>query len=144
MSAPTIPRKHRVTLGVQGLIVDEDKRVLLIRHSYRPGWHFPGGGVERNERIDEALSRELREEAGVLLRTPPKLVGIYSHFDEFPGDHILLFFVTDWQQPNKPRPNSEIAEQRLFALDNLPGDIAAAARRRIVEVMLGAPRSANW
>ncbi len=144
MTIPNGFRKHRVTLGVQGLIVDAEKRVLLIRHSYRPGWHFPGGGVERNEPIDEALKRELREEAGVILRTAPKLVGVYSHFDEFPGDHILLFLVEDWHQPSVPAPNGEIAEQQMFSLDRLPVDIAEASARRISEVLLGAPKSATW
>src|SRR6187200_446523 len=38
-----------MSLGVRALVRDENGRILLIRHSYAPGWLLPGGGVERGE-----------------------------------------------------------------------------------------------
>src|SRR5262245_2056555 len=37
--------KRRMTLGTRVLMVDGEKKIYLIRHTYAPGWHFPGGGV---------------------------------------------------------------------------------------------------
>ena len=62
-----------MTLGVRGCVVDEAGRLLLIRHSYTPGWHFPGGGVEVGQTLEEALAMELREEANVEMTGSPAL-----------------------------------------------------------------------
>ena len=49
-----------MTVGVRAACFDEDGRIFLVRHSYIGGWHMPGGGLERNETVEEALVKELR------------------------------------------------------------------------------------
>ncbi|CFX00371.1 NUDIX hydrolase [Candidatus Filomicrobium marinum] len=123
-----------LTIGAQGCVIAPDRRILLIRHTYRPGWHFPGGGVEKNETIETALARELKEEAGIQMTGRPQLFGIYANFRYFPSDHIALFVVREWQQPVAPKPNFEIAEHGFFPIDALPEQIHASTRARIDEI----------
>jgi 8-oxo-dGTP pyrophosphatase MutT (NUDIX family) len=133
-----------LTLGAQAVVIDDENRVLLVRHTYRPGWHFPGGGVERHETVEAALARELSEEAGVLLTGRPELFGLYANFRAFPSDHVALFVARHWEQPMAPKPNYEIAAHGFFARNALPEDTGRSATRRLREIFEGAPKSLVW
>jgi ADP-ribose pyrophosphatase YjhB (NUDIX family) len=133
-----------LTLGAQGAVIAPDGRVLLIRHTYRPGWHFPGGGVEKGETVETALRRELLEEASVEISDAPEVFGIYSNFVQFPGDHVVLFVVRAWRQVATPQTTREIAEHGFFDPDAPPESIAEPARRRLREIFEGVAKSPYW
>lgn len=133
-----------LTMGAQGVVLDPQNRVVLVKLTYRQGWHFPGGGVERNETARTALERELQEEAGVFLEAEPKLFSLYANFAAFPSDHVALFVVRDWRQPVIPAPNREIASCGLFPHDDLPADTIGPVRRRLAEILGGTEPDVNW
>lgn len=133
-----------LTLGAQGCVLDADNRVLLIRHTYRPGWHFPGGGVERGESAEVALTRELQEEAGIELTERAVLHGLFCNERLFSGDHVALYVVRHWRQPRVPKPNAEIAEQGFFAANTLPAGVNAATATRINEILDGRAPAELW
>ena len=136
--------RRGITLGAQGAVIDEAGRVLLVRHSYRPGWWFPGGGVEWGETSEDALKRELEEEVGVTLEGEPRLHGIFSNNVNFPGDHIALYVVRHWTRNGTHRRLGEIAETRMVNCTNLPEDIDPGTRNRLREIFGRLPLSANW
>ena len=148
VTAKVIQRYWRMTraltLGVRGIVVDGEGRVLLVRHTYTPGWYFPGGGVEFGETVEAALRRELLEEAGIGLTGPAELLGIYANFDLFPGDHVLAFAIRAWEQTRPLAPNREIAEAGFFAISALPDGATAGTRRRIAELAGQASVQAMW
>lgn len=133
-----------LTMGAQGVVLDSDNRVLLIKHTYRPGWHFPGGGVEKNETVATALKRELNEEAGIELTGPPQLLGLYANFHAFPSDHVALFVVREWRQPIVPEPNREISAQSFFSREELPDDTIAPVHRRLGEILDNLSPDETW
>lgn len=132
-----------MTLGVRGLVIDQEGRVLLVRHTYVPGFYLPGGGVESGETLLAALERELHEEAGLRLVGPPTLHGVYLNRRASPRDHVALFVARAFER--EPRtPDHEIAESGFFACDALPGGATPATRARIAEVVDGAEVSPYW
>jgi len=66
-----------MTMGVRAACFDAEGRIFLVRHSYIGGWHMPGGGLERNETVEEALAKELREEGNLRIIGKPQLVQVY-------------------------------------------------------------------
>lgn len=123
-----------MTLGVRGAVFDSDGRVLLIQHTYVRGWHLPGGGVEKGETVQDALGRELVEEAGVRLTGPPSLIGIYSNGRAFRGDHVLIYRVDQWEACRQTS-RGEIHCVDWFAPDALPDGVTSGTRRRIAEAL---------
>ncbi|WP_051131935.1 NUDIX domain-containing protein [Legionella tunisiensis] len=77
------------TIGARALVINEDK-VLLVKHSYTPGWYTIGGAVEKGETPIEAVQRELFEEVGVKCLTLPKLFSVYHNHRE-KGMTMLCF-----------------------------------------------------
>ena len=132
------------TLGVRGVVVDGEGRVLLLRHTYTPGWHFPGGGVEKGETCALALSRELEEEAGI--RAAPEafeLVSVHANHAFFPNDHVLVYRITTWTQ-GEATQRGEIAEVRFCDPMKPPEGITKGTQRRLDELFAGKPRSEHW
>ncbi len=127
--------RRGLTLGVRGIVIDSDGRILLVRQTYTHGWTLPGGGVEFDESLDRGLARELDEEAGIALDGDPELMGIYDNRSEFPGDHVAMYVVRHWRRIRTTEPNLEIAETGFFRPDALPEAMNPGARRRIEEML---------
>jgi len=136
--------RRGMTLGAQGVVIDGDGRVLLVRHSYRPGWWFPGGGVEWGETLDEALARELEEEVGVTFTGAPVLHGLFSNGTNFPGDHIAVYLVRQWTRREGYRQRGEIAEAEMFAPGDVPATTDPGTRNRLAEIFGRAPLRPKW
>jgi 8-oxo-dGTP diphosphatase len=83
----------RILLVAAVALVDADGRVLLAR---RPEgkplaglWEFPGGKVEPDERPEETLIRELREELGIEVKEAC-LAPLTFASHAYPDFHLLM------------------------------------------------------
>jgi 8-oxo-dGTP diphosphatase len=107
---------------VNGLFV-RNGTILLARRSphrraYPNLWSFPGGHVEKNETLDEALVRELREEVGVVPTKYTPLGSINDPNSEV-GDAITyhMYSITSWEGGEPTIVGDEHTELGWFSLD---------------------------
>jgi len=114
-------------VGSTAVVVDAEGRVLLVRHSYKPGWSTPGGFVDRHEDPADAVVREVWEECGLRVEAegePATMVRGDERIVEF----IYRCRVRDVASVPTARPTSaEISEVRWFAQDRLPADLTRVA-----------------
>jgi 8-oxo-dGTP pyrophosphatase MutT (NUDIX family) len=129
-------------LGVHGLLVNRDGKVLLVRHTYMPGLSFVGGGVGRAEPPAEALLRELGEELGSFRADPPALMGLYTRRTGWATNVIALYRLTNADVSF--RPNREIREIMFVDPAAPPPETTAGVRRRLAEHLGRSPPSPFW
>lgn len=135
---------RHMTVGARIALVDGEK-VLLVRHTYLPGWHFPGGGVEPGETAEAAAARELQEETGYRATGPLRLVGLYLSITSTTNrDHIALYQCSSFEPGPAFVANHEMAEVGWFAHDALPETTTAGTARRVAEIFGNRPPEALW
>jgi 8-oxo-dGTP pyrophosphatase MutT (NUDIX family) len=117
------------TDGVHAIPLTPEGKVVLVRLTYRPGWHLPGGRRESGEEEVPAVLRELREEIGLTAWSSCELVFRFSHRIDWKDDDVAVFLLRGVEY--RPRWSIEIAATAEFAPDALPPDVPARARALI-------------
>lgn len=80
--------------GVRVIILDDQKRVLMVRqrHEGRDIWMVPGGGIEEGETSSQAGVREVLEETGLQVEMG-KLIWHVEEVSEKRGQRFVNFFL---------------------------------------------------
>jgi ADP-ribose pyrophosphatase YjhB (NUDIX family) len=128
-------------VGVAGAILDGHGRVLLVRHTYEPGWRLPGGGIGHGEALETALRRELAEELN-FRGGEVRLFGLYAR-KVWWISHVVALYVIEGGTFDF-RPSWEISAVVWEALDAPPPGTTPATLRRLAELAAGAQQQGHW
>lgn len=98
-------------------------KLLLIQRKAEPFkdcWAFPGGFVDPDELLDDAVLRELHEETGITDVSLQRL-GVYDALDRDPRERIVSQAYCGWSEnETPPKAADDAADARWFDLENLP------------------------
>jgi 8-oxo-dGTP pyrophosphatase MutT (NUDIX family) len=117
------------TLGAHALALTPDRKLVLVKLRYVPGWRVPGGGRHPHESAEEAVLRELREEIGLTSHGRIRFAGELEEPVHFKRDLSALLIVEDVVY--RPRWMWEVEQVGEFTLDALPPDTAQSTLRWI-------------
>ncbi|PID32251.1 DNA mismatch repair protein MutT [Candidatus Saccharibacteria bacterium] len=125
----TVPKETAPpTLVGCELFVRKDRAILLgkRKNCYGAGtWALPGGHLEFNERLVDAVCREAKEELGAIVK--PQQLRMVSVVDDLqPQNNLhyvhISFELRDPQWEPRIMEPERCAEWRYFALDDLPSN----------------------
>lgn len=107
-------------IGVGGAVV-HNGQLLLVRRASRHGrgnWQLPGGFIEPDETIEQAVVREVQEEAGVTAAVEAVL-GLRSRYDPDSGNGIYVVLLLKLVSGEPTADNHEVDHAGFFTLDQI-------------------------
>ncbi|MBI2675787.1 MAG: NUDIX hydrolase [Candidatus Aenigmarchaeota archaeon] len=113
-------RYHDAVAGV--LAIDKNGRILMVK-SYRftvdrTQWEIIAGSAEKDERMEDAARRELKEETGYTAKRLEKLVEYYPSAGK--GDHrFVLFVARGLRKASRRIDTNEIMGVRFFPVSRI-------------------------
>lgn len=82
------------SFGVRVIIVSNEGKLLVVRHSYKSNWYVPGGSLACCEKAAKGATREVYEETSLKI-TDLKLVLIEKSIEDNKND-LVAFFVCEY------------------------------------------------
>jgi len=119
-----VPERYNTgyNVGVGGAVVHED-RLLLVRRASRRGrgnWQVPGGFIEPDETIEQAVIREVMEESGVKTEVRGVL-GIRNRYDPDVDNSLYVVLLLNPLDINPKPDNHEVDRAGFFNLQEIRG-----------------------
>jgi 8-oxo-dGTP diphosphatase len=117
------PMRAKVVLVAACALADADGRVLIAQRPPEKAmaglWEFPGGKVEEQERPEDALIRELREELGITVKEAC-LAPLTFASHSYPDFHLLmpLYLCRRWEGTPTPLEHAALKWVRPRDLSN--------------------------
>jgi len=108
-------------IDVRGVVM-QDGKILLVRQKWNSLWTIPGGWAEIGLSPSESVSKEVREEAGYIVK-PVRLLGVYDRDKRgYPShpDYIYKLFIQCEIIDKCEIDELETDASDFFEQDNLP------------------------
>jgi ADP-ribose pyrophosphatase YjhB (NUDIX family) len=116
-------------VDVRGAVFREGRLLLVREKADHERWTLPGGWADVNESPAEAVGKEVREEAGLIVR-PYKLAAVWdrarhAHEPQYLFHIWKLFFLCEIEG-GEAQPGPETSEVAFFAEDELPAELSVS------------------
>ncbi|MDY6845134.1 MAG: NUDIX hydrolase [Thermodesulfobacteriota bacterium] len=119
--------------AVAALVENGDNELLLVQRAVEPAvgrWGLPGGFIEVDETVEDAVLRELKEETGIEGRIK-KLINISSQLSHFWGRLVIIIGYRIEISGGILKPGDDAQDAMFFPLSQLPPVVFSSHRELI-------------
>lgn len=120
-------------IGVAGVVLDDQQRVLLLKHRYRPAgqeWGLPSGYANKNEPLEETLGREVWEEVRCKVAVTDLLQVVSGY-----RLRLEVFFVARFVGGTPTVDQKEVLEADFFPIEELPDELPIWHKKMIEQAL---------
>ncbi len=139
-------------IGVGVIVLNEKNRVFVGKRKDNPvdKWQMPQGGVNKGEKLIDAMKRELEEETGIKNIKILKEIDGWSEYElpenllgkiwrgKYRGQKqkwFIVKFIGDEDEINLKTSKPEFIEWKWLDIENLPG-VIVEFKRKVYEDLL--------
>lgn len=126
--------QYQNPLPAAAVVVMQNKQALLVKRKFEPHageWSLPAGFVEHDETPAEAAVRETAEETGLNVRIK-QLLDVTGTCEDHRSNIVLVIYEAELIG-GELDAGDDAAEAGFYPVDNLPGKIAFASHKKILE-----------
>lgn len=122
------------TFGAHAVALTPAGKIVLVKLRYAKGWRVPGGGRKKDEKPEDAVLRELREEIGMTGYGSVQPALELEESTDFKRDLASLLVVRDVDY-RRPKWSWEVEDLMEADLERLPADLSPRTARWIKAVL---------
>jgi mutator protein MutT len=122
-----------------GAIIIKGEEVLLARRGKEPGygkWSIPGGAVNLGEKLEEAVVREVCEEANLTIRVGEVVEVLERIFRDPDGKvqyhYVLVDFLCEYLS-GEGKPSSDVLEVQWVPISEIPHSPLPERTKRVIQ-----------
>lgn len=131
-------------VDVRGVVV-KDEAILLVKEKLDGKWSLPGGWADVGLSAKENVIKEMREEAGLIVKANKLIAVLDRNKHNYPisAYGIYKIFIHCQVISGKFEENTETAESGYFTLDHLPELSTGRVTKEQIKMCIDGVRAAN-
>lgn len=119
---PTVKDYPTAKVDIRGLVISEDKKILLVKESIDGKWSLPGGWGDIGHSPKETIVKEFKEETGLDV-IPERLLAIFDKkMHPHPPQPFYVYKMVFYckQVSTEITKGFDVLDVQYFSIDNLP------------------------
>ncbi len=135
--------RHKIVAAVYAIIIKNGKILLSLRENtgFMDGWYsLVAGHVEADETVDEAMLREAKEEANIVVKSMKLGTVMFRKGIDGRDDYMDFFFIIDdYEGDIINKEPQKCGELKFFNITNMPNNVLNYVSKAVDNTLKGIP-----